>query len=187
MTRRYGRSFGEWGYKKASRSLFVEEMLLQEGEPIQSEYKFHVSGGRTVYVFIERETAHAGTKKFYLDRDGRLSTDSFDGDITSLKFTLPACFQRMRRIAEHLAAPFDYVRCDLYELADEIYFSELTVYPMSGVGARNHKLDLKQLRNSLWDLRKSWFLTTPQSGWRRIYAAALRRSLDEKALANKSD
>jgi hypothetical protein len=186
MTRQYGRSFGEWGYTNASRSLLVEEMLLQEGEPIQSEYKFHVSGGRTAYVFIERKTEHAGAKKFYLNRDGQLSTESFDGDIASLRFTVPACFQRMRGIAESLAAPFDYVRCDLYELADEIYFSELTVYPTSGVGARNQKLDLKKLRNSMWDLRRSWFLTEPQSGWRRTYATALHRLLDEEDQASKS-
>lgn len=184
MTRQYGRSFGEWAYKRASRSLFVEEMLVQDGKPIQSEYKFHVSGGRIAYVFLERKTEQAGVKKFYLDRDGRLSTDSFDGDVQSLNFSLPACFPRMRRIAESLAAAFDFVRCDLYELDDEIYFSELTVYPTSGVGTRNQELDLKKLRNSMWDLRKAWFLTSPQTGWRKIYAAALRRWLDENALSN---
>jgi hypothetical protein len=183
MKRRYGRSFGQWGYKNASHSLFIEEMLLQDGRPIHSEYKFHISGGRAAYVFIERETERPSIKRFYLDRDGQLSAESLGGDIVSLNFTRPACFQHMRDIAERLAAPFDYIRCDLYDLDGEIYFSVLTVYPTSGVGARNQDHELKQLRNSLWDMRKTWFLTTPHTGWRRIYAAALRRWLDKNAMS----
>ena len=186
MTRRYGRSFGEWGYKGAAHCLFVEEMLMKDGKPVQSEFKFHVSGGRTAFVFVERECERAGEQKFYLDRNGRLCTASFDGDPEQLRFSLPACYRRMRGLAESLAAPFDFVRCDLYEVNGEIYFSELTVYPTSGVGMRHQRLKLKQLRNSMWDLRKSWFLTEPQSGWRKIYAAALRRWLDEGFLAESS-
>ena len=186
MKRRYGRSFGEWGYKNASRCLFVEEMLLTDGKPIRSEFKFHVSGGRTAFVFIERETEEAGSQTFYLDRDGRPCAASFEGDFSSLNFRLPSCYRSMRRIAEMLAAPFDFVRCDLYEMGGEIYFSELTVYPTSGVGVRHQRLKLRQLRNSMWDLRKSWFLTVPQSGWRKAYAASLRRWLDEGSSTGKS-
>jgi hypothetical protein len=28
-----------------------------------------------------------------------------------------------------------------------------------------------------WDVRKSWFMTTPQKGWRRLYAQALSLAL----------
>lgn len=186
MKRQYGRSFGEWGYKHATRCLFVEEMLLEDGKPTQSEYKFHISGGQTAFVFLERKTEQAGEQKFNLDRDGQLFAPSVDGDANLLNFSRPACFQRMRSIAERLAEPFDYVRCDLYELDGEIYFSELTVYPTSGVGTRNQKLKLKQLRNTMWDLRRSWFLTTPQTGWRKVYAATMRKWLDENALSSRA-
>lgn len=54
MRRRYGRKFGEWGYKGAARKIFVEEMLLEDGEPIRLEYKFHVSRGTTAYVYAAR-------------------------------------------------------------------------------------------------------------------------------------
>jgi hypothetical protein len=67
----------------------------------------------------------------------------------------------------------------LYELNGEIFFSEFTVYPLSGRGGSNRHL--RDLRNAGWDIRRSWFLSTPQTGWKGIYAAALRRWLDTTA------
>ena len=74
-----------------------------------------------------------------------------------------------------MAAPFDFIRCDFYEIDGEVYFSEFAVYPKSGHTGANR--ELRNLRNALWDLRRAWFLTAPQSGWRRIYATALERWL----------
>jgi hypothetical protein len=166
MRRLHGYSFGEWAYREATRCLLVEEMLLEHGKPVATEYKFHVAGGRTAYVFVMAKS-DGGDIHFHIDRDGHTSPP---------EVVLPANFARMLHIAETLGAPFDYVRCDLYELDGVIYFSELTVYPLSGQGGTNSRL--RDLRNAAWDLRKSWFLTTPQRGWRKRYAAALRRWLD---------
>jgi hypothetical protein len=172
MRRQYGRGFAEWAYRDATRALLVEVMLLQDGEPVRTEYKFHVSGGRTTYVFAAPRPED-DTRKFHLDRDGNVFLDA-RGTAAA-----PSSFARMRRMAEALAAPFDYVRVDFYDTPDGIYFSELTVYPMSGQGGGHPRL--RALRNAGWDLRKSWFLSTPQRGWRRLYAQALRRRLDRAA------
>jgi len=32
--------------------------------------------------------------------------------------------------------------------------------------------------NEAWDLRRSWFMQTPQTGWRKLYARALRVMLE---------
>jgi hypothetical protein len=112
-----------------------------------------------------------------MDRNGRVQAKSIDADPRLKRFIAPACFARMRRFAEKVSAPFDFVRCDLYELNGNVYFSEFAVYPQSGRTTASD--ELKNLRNALWDLRRTWFLTTPQTGWRRIYAAALARWLDE--------
>jgi len=88
----------------------------------------------------------------------------------------------MREYAETLAKGFDYLRCDFYELDGEVYFSELTVYPLSGLGGSNPHL--VQRYNANWDLRKSWVLTTQQHGWRRIYVNALRRWLEKEGVAH---
>lgn len=181
LKRQYGRSFGEWGYANALRCIFVEEMLLQNGQPVRSEYKFHVSGGKTAYIFVTRRSERGHDELCHLRPDGRpVQPPAGYGD-TWVELEPPASLDRMRQFAETLASRFDHVRCDFYELDGEIFFSELTVYSLSGQIGDNP--GLTDLSNTAWDLRKAWFLTEPQTGWRRVYAKALRRWLDERALA----
>jgi hypothetical protein len=171
----YGQEKGEWGYKNGRRCLFVEAMLLEDGQLVRQEYKFHVSGRRVAYVFVTRRE-DSGKHFCHLGRDGGLVPFQQDGASTGGEINVPATFDRLVATAERLAASFDYMRCDLYERDGEIFFSELTPYPQSGFSTGIPYLD--NLRNSQWDLRKSWFLTNPQRGWRRAYSAALHRWLD---------
>lgn len=183
MRRGYGVGKGEWGYRNAHQGLFVEEMLFDNGQPVGSEFKFHVYGGQVIYIYVTSGREPENQIGFQLDGDGLVEIAPLDEAGKPIPFKPPASFARMREIAETLAAPFDYIRCDFYEVGGVVYFSELTAYPMSGRGAG--KAHRRELRNAAWDLRKSWFLTTRQSGWRQIYAAALRRWLDEKATAHR--
>ncbi len=182
LARQYGRRMGEWGYSRSARKLIVEEMLMDNGRPVQSEYKFHVSGGRVAYVYTS--TGGSGDSQHYvvLDRHGKAFKPTPDGQGCEIPYTLPEQFAQMVLVAEKLSAPFDFARVDLYDLQGQIYFSEITIYPLSGAGNIRVK-HLTTLRNEMWDIRNSWFFTTPQSGWRRLYRAALKRSLDAKAAA----
>ena len=175
---RYGQKWGEWGYNDARACLLVEEMLMRDGRPVDHEYKFHVAGGITAYVTVKLGTPGGETSFLTLDREGRAPSQS-DGQPPT--FVPPPSFAAMRAMAERLGARFDFVRVDLYDLEGTTVFSELTVYPGGGVGNAGGRADLKRLRNQMWDLRRSWFLTTPQRGWRAAYAAALRRHLDRTA------
>ncbi|MEP6567059.1 MAG: ATP-grasp fold amidoligase family protein [Mesorhizobium sp.] len=176
MRRRYGREFGEWAYKGASRRILVEEMLLEDGQPIRLEYKFHVSNGTTAYVYAARRDEHGTEQKCHFDRDGHYAPPPAGSGDQWVQIGLPGSFLRMREIAEKLTAPFDHMRCDFYQMNSEIFFSEFSVYPLSGKGIINTRL--RDLCGETWDLRQSWFLSTPQSGWRKIYATSLRRWLD---------
>ena len=44
----------------------------------------------------------------------------------------PEHFEEMKSIAERLAAPFPFVRVDLYDIRGKIYFGEMTFFPGSG-------------------------------------------------------
>jgi hypothetical protein len=176
MRSRYGRKFGEWGYKGAVRRILVEEMLLEDGQPIRLEYKFHVSNGTTAYVYAARRDEDSNEQKCHFDRDGTYAPPPAGSGKQWVRIDLPTSFLHMRKIAETLTAPFDHMRCDFYEKDGEIFFSEFSVYPLSGKGIINTRL--RDLCGETWDLRRSWFLSTPQRGWRRLYAAALHRWLD---------
>jgi hypothetical protein len=177
--RPYGIGKGEWAYQASTPCLFVERMLFDHGEPVESEYKFHVSEGRISSIFVKRVRENGEVHKFHLEGDGTVFVAPSDRQGKPVPFDPPASFAQMLSAAERLGAPFDYMRCDLYEVDGEVYFSELTVYPQSGRATSS--LHARKLRNGAWDLRKSWFLTNPQPGWRGRYAAALHRWLDRKA------
>ncbi len=152
-------------------------MLLQRDGSAPIEYKFHVSCGRTSYVYLKFQCQHGQTTECALDRDGQV----FDLDPAAVEQTAhilpPKGFEQLRATAERLAEPFDFIRCDLYDLDGDIYFSELTVYPLGGFSQVNND-HIAGLRNAMWDIRESWFLTNAQSGWLRVYARALRQWLD---------
>lgn len=181
MARDYGRPHGEWGYRGVVPRLFVEELLPSPGRH-PDEYKCYVASGRISYVFSRQYRDDAPPLTAVLDRAGRSYETTLDIHSLTDVIERPAHWEHIVACAETLAAPFDDIRVDLYEIDGEIWFSELTIYSLGGY-AWIGEPHLMELRNDLWDLRRSWFLTTPQTGWRRVYANALRRRLDSAGSA----
>ncbi|MEM9472556.1 MAG: hypothetical protein AAGA00_11370, partial [Pseudomonadota bacterium] len=54
---------------------------------------------------------------------------------------------------------------------------EVTVYSIAGY-LRYTKSEILEVMADCWDLRKSWFLTAAQTGWRKRYANWLRNRLE---------
>ncbi len=177
LRRGYGWVKGEWAYGAVERRLFVEEMIMDNGDPVRHEYKFHVCGGCTVYVVVKCSGRNNSDLRYILDRDGLLQ--EILGEAGSDNYNMPSNFEEMRDIAERLGADFDYIRCDLSSADGAVFFSELTVYPSSGFG-RLHNKRLRKMRNAKWDLQRSWFLSSRQRGWRKLYAQALSRRLQKE-------
>jgi hypothetical protein len=184
VRRTYARFVGEWGYRNARHFIFVEALLQEpDGRPVATEYKFHLSAGRTSYIYVKRRNPDGTDNWCVYERDGTPVPPSPEWTKWEA-LPMPQNFLRMREAAEKLGRPFDHIRADFYSLADDVYFSELTVYPQSGKSVAHH---LAELRNAEWDLRKSWFLSTPQHGWRKRYAEALLRWLDGVQPARATD
>ncbi len=174
----FGRRHAEWGYAGVEPELFVEEMLFDAGKPLANEYKFYVAGGRITYVFA-RQTAPDGNGQIdgALDADGQVHAGWSDCGVLSEQFRTPAEFDRLSAAALQLAGELDFVRCDLYLVDGEVYFSEMTFYSAGGY-CWVSPAALTGASNEAWDLRRSWFMQTPQNGWRKLYARALRVMLE---------
>ena len=152
LARTYGQKKGEWGYKNGRRCLFVEEMLLEDGQPVRQEYKFHVSGGRIAYIFVARRMDD-GSKRFcHLARDGRLAPFQKDSASTQGEIKVPATFDRLAAIAERLAASFDYMRCDFYERDGEIFL--LGTYALSAIRLQHRNAVFRQFAQFAMGLAK---------------------------------
>lgn len=128
-------------YRDIPRRLLAEALLLQPDGSLPLDYKFHCFAGRpvAVQVDIDRETCHR--RNFYTpDASWRLlpfvwSEKRPDGTPAwpnGPGVPRPDALGEMLAVAERLAAPWPYVRVDLYCLGTRVYFGELTFHHGSG-------------------------------------------------------
>jgi hypothetical protein len=177
MRRTYGRRSAQWGYYGITPALIVEELLVKDGQPLVSDYKVYAGGGEVAFVFVRQRAADGTVLEAVLDEDGRAYPERYDSGVLSGAVKAPAEFGRICAIAREFSRIADFIRVDFYLLDGAIYFSEFTFYPAAGYAWIDHD-GLNRRYTALWDLRRSWFLSTPQRGWRRRYAEALKRVLD---------
>jgi hypothetical protein len=176
MRRRFGRRHAEWGYYAVRPCLFVEEMLVDSGQPLNNEYKFDCGSGDIAFAFVRQRGADGGLLEGVLDAQGRAHAGTFDNGVLNMDVRKPPEWDALVASALALSQEFDFVRCDLYAINGEVYFSELTLYTLGGLAWVDDN-ELNERYTRLWDLRQSWFMRTPQRGWRRLYVQALDRLL----------
>lgn len=122
----------EWVYEKMPRHIIAEKYLEDETGELR-DYKFYCFNGKPTFMQLEvgRGTSH-NTRNFY-DMDWKLMP--FGKELPhnpNLHVPMPAMFDEMKKIAEDLSRPFQYVRVDLYQVGGRVYFGELTFFPAGG-------------------------------------------------------
>lgn len=119
----------EYAYKDIRPQVFAEEYL---GGSI-CDYKFYCFNGEPKFLYVGRG----------LTIDHSLKIDFFDMDWKPMPFyrldydrlgmvDRPLHFDEMKEIAKILSKDMPFVRIDLFEENDQIYFSEFTLCPASG-------------------------------------------------------
>ncbi len=124
----------EWPYKNVIPRVLAEPYIVDHESGSLDDYKFFCFHGKAdcVMVCTERKT---GTPKFYFfDRNWNLLRINVRGKEAPENFTLPkpARMDEMFEIAERLSSGIPFVRVDLYNCNEQIYFGEWTFYPDSG-------------------------------------------------------
>lgn len=154
MPEKYDAVFGEWiKLPDVSRGdIFIGDgfyLWLHTGEPVVSkqncansqlanhgliDYKFHCFNGYVDSVMLCLDRGTSDTKFYFFDREWRLKRYNVRGQKAPENFTIPKPpnMEEMFSIAETLAEDFPFVRVDLYSIAGQTYFGELTFYPQSG-------------------------------------------------------
>ena len=96
------------------------------------DYKFFCFNGEVKCLFIatDRQT---DTKFDFFDVDFNHLPIINGHDNATKTLQKPKKFDEMKRLAECLSSNFPHIRVDLYEIEDEIYFGELTLYHWSGL------------------------------------------------------
>lgn len=131
LRRQYGAILDEWLYGRIEPQLLIEP-FVGRGGALPTDYKFFVFGGRAEFIQVDTDREHAH-KRVIFDRGWRRLPVELQFPIERRDLPPPASLPRMIEAAEALGRGFDFVRVDLYEVADRPLFGELSFYPGSGL------------------------------------------------------
>lgn len=99
------------------------------------DYKFFCFNGEPLFVYVSQNIP--GSKRqlsCFLTMDWQLAPfKKQNEEFANTPPAKPVTFNKMCQLAEKLCKDIPFIRVDLYEINKQIYFSELTFYPSSGM------------------------------------------------------
>jgi len=121
----------EWAYGRVPRRLIVEELLTGQDGGIPDDYKLFVFNQRCRYIQVDSGRFGSRSQDFYR-ADWQHLPMSGGPPWAPTPEPAPPRLGEMIDLAERLSAPTDFLRVDLYVLADRVVVGELTSYPAGG-------------------------------------------------------
>jgi hypothetical protein len=119
---------GEWIYSTVKPGILLEERLGGELPP--EDYRFFVFHGDVALIQVDYGRFVDHRRRFYTP-DWKPLEIRNAYDLAPVK-PAPPTLERMLAVASKLAAEFDFLRVDLYDIDGEVWFGELT--PCAGGG-----------------------------------------------------
>ena len=125
----------EWPYKNVKRCVIAEKYIQDFEDGGLVDYKFFCFDGMVdcVMVCLDR---HIKQPKFYFfDKNWNLKRLNIRGKKAPDDFTIPMPegLDKMFELASILSKGIPFVRVDLYDIAGDIRFGEMTFYPDGGL------------------------------------------------------
>lgn len=138
LKRNYYWSSREWPYKDVKPRILAEVYMEDENVAAGlTDYKFFCFNGKPEMLYVSQGLEdHATASISFYDMEGKdMPFHRSDYKPIEGKFVLPSNFDQMKETAEKMAkavgSPF--VRIDLYSVCGQMYFSEVTFSPCSGM------------------------------------------------------
>lgn len=123
----------EWPYKGIKPKIIVEKLLSNPNQPELLCYKFYCFNGEPKFIQIETGEGKSVHLDYYdLDFNRTPFKRNDHPNLSKPVDKKPVHFQEMLEISKSLSCDLPFVRVDLYEAEDTVYFGELTLYPGSG-------------------------------------------------------
>ena len=129
----------EWPYKNIPRKIIAEEYKEDESGYELKDYKFYCFNGEPFFCQVdfgkgEGKTRRDFTRNIY-DMDWHFMDIQYShpNDPTRI-IPRPSQFEIMKEMARKLSAGYPFLRVDFYNIGDQVLFSEITFYPIAGLG-----------------------------------------------------
>lgn len=154
LKKNYYKTSKEWPYKDIDRLIIVEKLLIDTRYPNElPDYKIHCINHKVNFIEIMTDRSTGAVKEYCLDINFNKQPFLFSYPQSSQPIQKPKKWDEMIKVAEILSEEFLYVRVDLYDVNDEIFFGELTFHPHSGIDM--------YMKPREWDLKLGQELTLP--------------------------
>ncbi len=131
LMRVYGLSKNEWAYWSIDKKIIAEKLITTKEKNLPNDYKFFMFGGKCELIQVDKNRFSNHKRNLY-DTEWNEQSVSLEyergGGVEKPKF-LDEMINCSRRLSDDL----DFVRVDLYETENCIYFGEMTHYPGSGM------------------------------------------------------
>lgn len=112
--------------------IICEELIDMGSDVLPTDYKFTCIHGQPVDIFVGTEREH-GVKFCTRNLDWSVLDNTKPKFLPENEPPKPKHLADMIEIAKILSSDFDFVRVDLYEYKDNVYFGELTFSPWGGI------------------------------------------------------
>lgn len=130
----YLRGGREWPYKNVKPRVIAEK-FMQDGIEIElKDYKFYCFNGEPKFLYLSQGLENHSTAHISFVNLDRTFAPFGRSDYLSFKKLpcKPKNFELMIVIAKKLSKGIPFLRVDLYEINERVYFGELTFSPVSG-------------------------------------------------------
>lgn len=130
------KTYREWPYKNIVPQIFAEQYMRNSNDEELRDYKFFCFDGVPKYCQVISNRRTKETIDFY---DMNWIHQEFYGlnpkcKQSDISIPKPALLNQMINIAKIFSKNMPFLRVDLYNINNHIYFGELTFYPASGIG-----------------------------------------------------
>jgi len=121
----------EWPYKDIEPKILAEQ-FMQDASGELRDYKFYCFAGvvKVVLIATNRFTSH--NFNYYDPLFRPLPIESRDGKPSITVINKPEKWEEMIEIAKKLSKGIPFIRVDLYNVDNHVYFGELTFFDSSG-------------------------------------------------------
>lgn len=127
----YGTKTSQWWYRLIDRKVFLEESLTQSPDETVPDFRFHCINGQVALLQLDLGLG-----------SGQRNNPVYDAELNYLPHNflranrseepLPEEAGLARDMAAAIAAPFSYVRVDIYIRGRQLFLGELTFLPNAG-------------------------------------------------------
>lgn len=132
----YGVLSMEKYYSDIPRKIIVEKLLVDKNKEMLQDIKIHCFRGKEEKYFFDlcsRESIEGEVISVLYDENW-VNLKVTGGILDIKEYPRPNNFLEIKEIAQKLSKDFNYVRIDLYNIKNKIYFGELTFCENSGFG-----------------------------------------------------